>query len=69
MQADQRSGERPRLGLAIGDPAGIGPELAARLLADPEVRAAAVSATIAGSVAAVAPASSSGCLGRPCWSR
>ncbi len=31
----------PRLALVIGDPAGIGPELAARLLADAEVRAAA----------------------------
>jgi 4-hydroxythreonine-4-phosphate dehydrogenase len=31
---------RPRLALAIGDPAGIGPELAAMLLADREVRAA-----------------------------
>ena len=37
----RRRDERPRLGLAIGDPAGIGPELAAKLLADPEVRAAA----------------------------
>jgi 4-hydroxythreonine-4-phosphate dehydrogenase len=32
---------RPRLALAIGDPAGIGPELAARLLADKEVTDAA----------------------------
>ena len=32
---------KPTLALAIGDPAGIGPELAARLLADAEVRDAA----------------------------
>lgn len=32
---------RPVLALAMGDPAGIGLELAAKLLADPEVRAAA----------------------------
>ena len=32
---------RPILAVAIGDPAGIGPELAARAVADPEVRAAA----------------------------
>lgn len=34
-------GDRPTLTLAIGDPAGIGPELAARMAADPEVRDAA----------------------------
>lgn len=33
--------ERPLLALAIGDPAGIGPELAARLVADSDVRSAA----------------------------
>lgn len=32
---------KPLLALAIGDPAGIGPELAARMIADPAVRAAA----------------------------
>ena len=32
---------KPRIALAIGDPAGIGPELAARMVADGEVRAAA----------------------------
>jgi 4-hydroxythreonine-4-phosphate dehydrogenase len=32
---------KPVLALAIGDPAGIGPELAAKLLADPEAREAA----------------------------
>src|SRR5690348_12525589 len=32
---------KPILALAIGDPAGIGPELAAKLVADAEVRAAA----------------------------
>jgi 4-hydroxythreonine-4-phosphate dehydrogenase len=31
---------KPRIALAVGDPAGIGPELAARLLADAEVTAA-----------------------------
>ncbi|MDB5592149.1 4-hydroxythreonine-4-phosphate dehydrogenase PdxA, partial [Enterovirga sp.] len=35
------SSPRPTIALAIGDPAGIGPELAARMVADPEVRAAA----------------------------
>jgi 4-hydroxythreonine-4-phosphate dehydrogenase len=32
---------KPVIALAIGDPAGVGPELAAKLLADPDVRAAA----------------------------
>lgn len=32
---------KPTIALAIGDPAGIGPELAARMVADPEIRAAA----------------------------
>ncbi|MDR3538389.1 MAG: 4-hydroxythreonine-4-phosphate dehydrogenase PdxA [Acetobacteraceae bacterium] len=32
---------QPVIALAIGDPAGVGPELAAMLLADPDVRAAA----------------------------
>jgi 4-hydroxythreonine-4-phosphate dehydrogenase len=32
---------KPAVALAVGDPAGIGPELAARLVADPDVRAAA----------------------------
>src|SRR5450756_127441 len=31
----------PVIALAIGDPAGVGPELAAKLLDDPEVRASA----------------------------
>jgi 4-hydroxythreonine-4-phosphate dehydrogenase len=35
------SSERPRIALAVGDPAGVGPELAAKLLADPEVTGAA----------------------------
>lgn len=34
-------GERPTLALALGDAAGIGGELAAKVLADPEVRATA----------------------------
>ena len=33
--------DRPVIALAMGDPAGISPELTAKLLADPEVRAAA----------------------------
>jgi 4-hydroxythreonine-4-phosphate dehydrogenase len=37
----QPSSSRPRIALAIGDGAGVGPELAARLLADPEVTGAA----------------------------
>ena len=32
---------RPRIALTMGDPAGVGPELAARLLADPQNRAKA----------------------------
>ncbi|WP_375461679.1 4-hydroxythreonine-4-phosphate dehydrogenase PdxA [uncultured Enterovirga sp.] len=32
--------QRPTIALAIGDPAGIGPELAARMVADPEIREA-----------------------------
>src|SRR4051812_18673936 len=39
--ANQDEGPRPIIALAIGDPAGIGPELAAKLTAEPEVRAAA----------------------------
>ena len=35
------SSKQPVIALAIGDPAGVGPELAAQLLADPDVRAAA----------------------------
>lgn len=34
-----RNEAAPTIALAIGDPAGIGPELAARLLADPEIAA------------------------------
>jgi 4-hydroxythreonine-4-phosphate dehydrogenase len=41
MSHPQSDGRKPVLALAIGDPAGIGPELAAKALADPEVRAAA----------------------------
>ncbi|MEO1650404.1 MAG: 4-hydroxythreonine-4-phosphate dehydrogenase PdxA [Pseudomonadota bacterium] len=33
--------EKPVLALAMGDPAGVGPELTAKALADPEIRAAA----------------------------
>jgi 4-hydroxythreonine-4-phosphate dehydrogenase len=43
LPSDQR---KPLLAVAIGDPAGIGPELAARLIADPEVRAAAELAVV-----------------------
>lgn len=35
------SSNKPVIALAIGDPAGVGPELAARVVADPDVRAAA----------------------------
>ncbi len=35
------SSNKPVIAVAIGDPAGVGPELAARLVADPDVRAAA----------------------------
>jgi 4-hydroxythreonine-4-phosphate dehydrogenase len=41
MTHSSSNGGRPVLALAIGDPAGIGPELAARALADNEIRAAA----------------------------
>ena len=33
--------EKPVLALAMGDPAGVGPELTAKARADPEIRAAA----------------------------
>lgn len=33
--------ERPRLAIAVGDPAGIGPEVILKALADPQVRSAA----------------------------
>ena len=38
---------KPRIALAIGDPGGIGPELAARMVADPEIREA-VALTVVG---------------------
>jgi 4-hydroxythreonine-4-phosphate dehydrogenase len=41
MQSSQDHARKPRIALAIGDPAGIGAELAARMAADPEVNAAA----------------------------
>ena len=41
MTAGNQYGVKPVIALAIGDPAGIGPELAAKLIADPEVREAA----------------------------
>ena len=41
MAIETESPTRPIIALAIGDPAGIGPELAAKLVADPDVRAAA----------------------------
>ena len=34
-------GKRPAIAMAMGDPAGISPEIAARLLASPAVREAA----------------------------
>ena len=41
MQSSQDHARKPRIALAIGDPAGIGAELAARMAADPQVNAAA----------------------------
>ncbi len=41
MTQSAPTSRRPLLALAMGDPAGISPELTARVLADPEVRAAA----------------------------
>ena len=41
MPASSADPLRPVLAVAIGDPAGIGPELAAKVSADPEIRAAA----------------------------
>ncbi|GJD52753.1 D-erythronate 4-phosphate dehydrogenase [Methylobacterium crusticola] len=41
MPADPSAATKPVIALAIGDPAGIGPELAARMVADQEVAAAA----------------------------
>ena len=40
MSPITRTSRKPILALAIGDPAGIGPELAAKLVTDPQVRAA-----------------------------
>ena len=40
--ADQQTGFRPRIALAMGDAAGISPELTARMLADAEVRDAEI---------------------------
>ena len=39
--AKQDQGPKTLIALAVGDPAGVGPELAAKLTADPEVRAVA----------------------------
>jgi 4-hydroxythreonine-4-phosphate dehydrogenase len=47
MTAAGRTARKPRIALAIGDPAGIGPELAARMAADPEVNEA-VALTVIG---------------------
>jgi 4-hydroxythreonine-4-phosphate dehydrogenase len=47
MQSVGKEVRKPRIALAIGDPAGIGPELAARMAADAEVNEAA-SLTIVG---------------------
>ena len=47
MSHEGQQGRKPRIALAIGDPAGIGPELAARMAADPAV-SAAVSLIIVG---------------------
>jgi 4-hydroxythreonine-4-phosphate dehydrogenase len=47
MQSAGNQVRKPRIALAIGDPAGIGPELAARMAADAEVNEA-VSLTLVG---------------------
>ncbi|MDT7779906.1 MAG: 4-phospho-D-threonate 3-dehydrogenase / 4-phospho-D-erythronate 3-dehydrogenase, partial [Acidobacteriota bacterium] len=36
------SGRRPRIGITMGDPAGIGPEVVLKAVAEPEVLAACV---------------------------
>ena len=41
MNVSSSDDAKPVIALAIGDPAGVGPELAAKLVADPDVRAAA----------------------------
>ncbi len=41
MTGQSQKSDKPTIALAIGDPAGIGVELTARLIADPEIRAAA----------------------------
>src|SRR5688500_8614689 len=41
MSAPSNDAPKPVVALAVGDPAGIGPELAAKLAADPDVRSAA----------------------------
>jgi 4-hydroxythreonine-4-phosphate dehydrogenase len=43
-----KSGRKPRIALVLGDPAGIGPELVARLLAEPRTAHAADLLVIAG---------------------
>ncbi|MBL8653170.1 MAG: 4-hydroxythreonine-4-phosphate dehydrogenase, partial [Alphaproteobacteria bacterium] len=41
MTGQSQKSDKPTIALAIGDPAGIGVELTARLIADPEIRSAA----------------------------
>jgi 4-hydroxythreonine-4-phosphate dehydrogenase len=45
---EQNRATRPRVGLTLGDPAGIGPELVARLVADPATADAAEVVIVAG---------------------
>ena len=50
---------KPRIGLLAGDPSGIGPEVAAKLLADPETRARADIVAIGDAAPACPPAQAS----------
>ena len=47
---------KPRIGLLAGDPSGIGPEVAAKLLAEPETRARAEIVAIGDAAPACLPA-------------
>jgi 4-hydroxythreonine-4-phosphate dehydrogenase len=59
-----KSGCKPRIALVLGDPAGIGPELLARLLAEPETGHAADLLVIAGHRAFEEGMRSAGCQPR-----
>src|SRR6478736_3162484 len=56
LVVDSRAVGRPIIALAMGDPAGISPELTAKAIALPEIRAAAALVVIAGArTARIAP--------------